>query len=69
MRRSTTEYLINLASGVFSWNSRAQKTIALSSTEVKYMALSDTSRQILWMQSLLEEIGYLMKAFPLNGDN
>jgi len=68
-RRSTTGYLINLASGVFSWNTRAQKTIALSSTEAEYMALSDTSRQILWMRSLLEEIGYSIKAIPLNGDN
>ena len=33
------------------------------------MALSNTSHQILWMQSLLEEIGYLMKAISLNGDN
>ena len=42
----STGYLINLASSVFSWNSRVQKTIALSSTEAKYMALSDTSCQI-----------------------
>jgi hypothetical protein len=33
------------------------------------MALSDTSHQILWMWSLLEEIGYSLKAIPLNGDN
>ncbi len=61
--------MITLASGVFSWNSRAQKTIALSSTEVEYMSLSYTSRQIVWIHSLLEETGHRLKAIPLNGDN
>ena len=45
--QSTTRYMISLASRVFSWNSRAQKTVTLSSTEAEYMSLSDTSRQIV----------------------
>ena len=38
-RKSTTGYLVKLANGVFCWNSRAQKSIALSSTEAEYMSL------------------------------
>ena len=68
-RRSTTGYMISLASAVFTWNSRAQKTVALSSTEAEYMSLSDTSRQVVWVRSLLEEIGFTIKPIPLNGDN
>ena len=41
--RSTTGYLLKLAHGIISWQSRAQKTIALSATEAEYMALSDCS--------------------------
>ena len=42
-RRSQSGYFISLAGGLVTWTSRAQKTIALSSTEAEYMALSDCS--------------------------
>ena len=45
-RKFTTGYLVKLANGVFCWNSRAQKSIALSSTEAEYMSLSDMSRPV-----------------------
>ena len=68
-RRSTTGYLVKLADAVFSWNSRAQKTIALSSTEAEYMSLSDTSRQLVWIRTLFSELGIKLSAIPLCGDN
>ena len=68
-RKSTTGYLVKLANGVFCWNSRAQKSIALSSTEAEYMSLSDTSRQLVWIRSLFEELGIQLMPIPLCGDN
>ena len=68
-RRSQTGYFIKLAKGLISWTSRAQKTIALSSTEAEYMALSDCSRQVVWMHTLLGELGYNMGPIPICGDN
>ena len=68
-RRSVTGYFLKMAGGIFSWQSRAQKTVALSSTEAEYMALSDCSRQVVWIKSLLEEIGYKLNAIPICGDN
>jgi len=44
-RRLQTGYFITVAGGAFSWVSKAQRTVALSSTEAKYMALSDCARQ------------------------
>ena len=38
-RRSTTGYLFTLASGPISWRAMLQSTIALSTTEAKYMAV------------------------------
>ncbi len=67
--RSTTEYMIKLADGIFSWNSRAQRTVALSSTEAEYMSLSDTSRQIVWIKALLSELSINLGPIPLCGDN
>ena len=51
------------------WTSRAQKTMALSSTEAEYMALSDCSHQVVWMHTLLGELGYRLKPVPICGDN
>ena len=68
-RRSQTGFFLKLAGGIFSWTSRAQKTIAHSATEAEYMALSDCSRQVVWIRSLLSEIGYKLKAVPICGDN
>jgi hypothetical protein len=42
-RWSVTSYFFKIANGIFSWQSQAQKTVAQSSTEAKYMALSHCS--------------------------
>ena len=68
-RRSQTGYFLKLAGGAISWVSRAQKTVALSSTEAEYMALSDCSRQVVWMHTLLGELGYNLNPVPICGDN
>ena len=33
------------------------------------MALSDTARQAVWIQSLLRELGYKIPTIPICGDN
>jgi hypothetical protein len=42
-RWSVTGYFFKIANGIFSWQSQAQKTVAQSSTEAEYMALSHCS--------------------------
>ena len=61
--------MLKLAGGVFSWTSRAQKTVAHSSTDAEYMALSDCSRQVVWVRSLLKELGYKLSATEIASDN
>jgi hypothetical protein len=68
-RRSQTGFFLRLAGGPISWSSRAQKTVALSSTEAEYMALSDCSRQVVWVRTLLGELGYQLRPIPICGDN
>ena len=58
-----------IASTIFSWQSQAHKTIALSSTKAKYMALSDCSRQAVWIKSLLLKLGIKVDLIHINGDN
>ena len=68
-RKSHTGMIIKLANGPISWVSHKQKTIALSSTEAEYMALSDSCRQLMWLRSLFNEIGIPIQSLPLLGDN
>ena len=40
-----------------------------SDLEAEYMALSDCSRQVVWMHTLLGELSYHLSAIPICGDN
>ena len=51
------------------WTSHAQKTIATSSTEAEYMALSDCSRQIMWIKHMFKELGIPIGIVPICSDN
>jgi len=68
-RHSITGYFFKLARSSVSWLSRAQKTVALSSTEAEYMAISDCCRQAMWMTNLFGEIGFHVSLITICGDN
>ena len=67
--KSITGYVLFLANSPVSWLTRQQKTVALSSTEAEYMAMSDTAQQISWIKSLLGEIHFSIPKAPLYCDN
>ena len=39
------------------WSSKKQGTVALSTTEAKYIALMHVAKQMIWIRRLLNEIG------------
>ena len=51
--KSTTGCCFSLGSAIVSWFSRKQPTVALSSTEAKYMAASMGAREAVWLRKLL----------------
>ena len=55
-RRSTTGYVFLLSNGAISWKSKRQPTVALSSTEAEYMAITDASKEGIWLQRLFHEV-------------
>ena len=67
--RSTTGYVVKLANAAISWTSHAQKTVAQSSTEAEYMALSDTCRQVMWLKHMFGELGLPIDKVPIYADN
>ncbi|GKB33479.1 retrovirus-related pol polyprotein from transposon TNT 1-94 [Tanacetum coccineum] len=50
-RRSTSGSMQLLGDRLVSWSSKRQKSVAISSTEAEYIALSGCCAQILWMRS------------------
>ena len=48
-------FLLNGAA--ISWNSKKQATVALSSTEAEYMALTQATKESIWLQQLLLNLG------------
>jgi hypothetical protein len=55
-RRTTVGYVIFMCGGPIAWKSKKKETLALSSCEGEYMALSETGREIIWIMNFLTEI-------------
>lgn len=68
-RRSVTGYVFILANGAISWRSSQQRTVALSSTEAEYMALSSAATEAIWISQLLTELGLKYGKIPIKCDN
>jgi len=56
-RRSTTGYVFTLGSTPISWSSRQQPTVALSSREAEYMALTQATKEMLFLQTICKTFG------------
>ncbi|GJX38239.1 hypothetical protein Tco_0251542 [Tanacetum coccineum] len=68
-RRSTSGSMQLLRDRLVSWSSKRQKSAAISSTEVKYIALSGCCAQVLWMRSQLTDNGLGFNQIPMYCDN
>nr|GEW95138.1 uncharacterized mitochondrial protein AtMg00810-like [Tanacetum cinerariifolium] len=68
-RRSTSGSAQFLGDKLVSWFSKEQKSTAISSIEVEYIALSGCCAQILWMYSQLINCGFQFNKIPLYRDN
>lgn len=55
-RRSYTGYCFMKSGSAISWESKKQRTVALSSCEAEYMALSDAGREAVYLKNLEIEI-------------
>ena len=58
-RRSHIGWCIHLGACLIDWEVRKEQTVALSSCEAEYMAISAGARGLLWIQQLLFELGVI----------
>jgi hypothetical protein len=49
-------------SGVVSWSSKKQPTVALSSTKAEYTGVAIIGYEVIWLQKLLSNLGQLVDA-------
>lgn len=69
-RKSTTGSVLTINDSPVSWSSKLQKTVSLSTTEAEYNALAETTKEVLWTRSLLEELGVRQeKSTTIYNDN
>ncbi|KAH9302937.1 hypothetical protein KI387_014520, partial [Taxus chinensis] len=57
-RRSTIGYVYTVGGTVVNWISRLQKLVALSTMEAEYVVATEASKEMIWLQQLLEELGH-----------
>jgi hypothetical protein len=68
-RRSTTGYVFTLTGGPICWKSMIQSTVAMSTTEVEYMAAAEAAKEALWLTGLVKELGIQQGGVSLHCDS
>lgn len=69
-RRSYTGYCFMMNGGVISWDSKKQRTVALSTTEAEYMAMGEASKEAIYLKRFLRELGQFdLKTIKIHVDN
>ena len=55
-RRSTSGYVFLLGTTTISWSSKKQPTVALSSTEAEYRAMTNAICEAMWIKKLMKDL-------------
>ncbi|KAG3126104.1 hypothetical protein PI126_g22469 [Phytophthora idaei] len=68
-RRSISGYVNTLDGNVMSYASRKQEINALSTCEAEYVAMSEATKDVVWLAGLCEELAWKHPVPLLLGDN
>ncbi|XP_019098297.1 PREDICTED: uncharacterized protein LOC109131596 [Camelina sativa] len=60
----TNAYIVYLGYNPMSWTSKKQRGVVRSSTEAEYRSVSNTSSEVMWVCSLLRELGVSLPQIP-----
>ncbi|XP_053968479.1 uncharacterized protein LOC128869905 [Anastrepha ludens] len=68
-RRSYSGYAFVLAGASVSWEARKQRTVALSSTEAEYMAMTEATKEAMYLLGILKDLGISYEKVTLFNDS
>ena len=68
-RKSYSGFAFVLAGAPISWEARKQRSIALSSTEAEYMAISEAAKEAMYLRDVLSNVGVECECVTLFNDN
>ena len=69
-RHSISAYIFQINGGSISWSCQKQNIVALSSTEVEFIALTHATKEALWLQNFITEVIQPLKSpIQLYSDN
>ena len=67
--RSTTRYVFNVGGKTVSWISKLQKVVAISTIEAEYVVVTEASKEMIWLQRFMEELGKKQENSRLYSDS
>ena len=68
-RKSMIGYLFRFAGGPICWKSTLQDVVALSTTKVEYMAMTEARKEAAWLSGLVNELGFKQDSMVLHCDS
>jgi len=68
-RRSYTGYCFMFAGGIIIWESKKQRTVALSTAKAEYMSLTEASKEAIHSKNLANDMGILHEKILIYNDN
>jgi hypothetical protein len=68
-RRNTIGYVFTIGGTTVSWISKLKKVVAFSTTEENYVAAIEASKEMIWLQRFMEELGKKKENSRLYCDN
>ena len=57
-RQLVEGFVFDVAGGCVSWSLKKQVSVATSLVEAEYVALANTTKEAVWLQTLLKEVSY-----------
>ena len=67
--RYTSGYVFNLYGGAVSWMRKTQSLVALSTTEIEYMAATLTRKEAVWLKIFCSCMGLVQQAIRIDCDS